>query len=70
MLGPRRGTRTSYSPQQAGWQTTWRDLNLGVRFTVRVALGGHQVTHLYQERTLSGQWVELVLEPSDGSETL
>ncbi|EGV99482.1 Minor histocompatibility protein HA-1 [Cricetulus griseus] len=33
MLGPRRGTRTSYSPQQAGWQTTWRDLNLGVRFT-------------------------------------
>ncbi|XP_021090529.1 rho GTPase-activating protein 45 isoform X2 [Mesocricetus auratus] len=32
MLGPRRGTRTSYSPQQAGWQT-WRGLNLGARYT-------------------------------------
>ncbi|XP_038167690.1 rho GTPase-activating protein 45 isoform X1 [Arvicola amphibius] len=33
MLGPRWGTRTSYSPQQAGWQAARRGLNLGVRLT-------------------------------------
>ncbi|XP_036027259.1 rho GTPase-activating protein 45 isoform X1 [Onychomys torridus] len=33
MLGPRWGARTSYSPQQAGWQAAQRGLNLGIRFT-------------------------------------
>lgn len=69
MLGPRWGARTSYSPQQAGWQAARRGLNLGVCLTVGAALVATEPP-IFTGMTPSGQWAERAPEPTDMFDSL